>query len=100
MVSTDWMSGDFGDSPGPTTYWIDAVVALPEETYGELRGAFVLTSDSRLPSDFSPELSAGLQSHSLYSSEDLNAEFSSDRIQSKVFLDDATFSVMISSVLE
>ncbi|GAA3837963.1 hypothetical protein GCM10022243_00540 [Saccharothrix violaceirubra] len=37
-VKAEWMSGTLGDDrvPGPSTYWIDAVVTLPEATLAEI----------------------------------------------------------------
>lgn len=36
----EWMSGTLGDDrvPGPSTYWIDAVVTLPAATVAEIGG--------------------------------------------------------------
>lgn len=36
----EWMSGTLGDGrvPGPSTYWIDAIVTLPPSTVAEIAG--------------------------------------------------------------
>ncbi len=44
-VSAAWQSGTLGDSrvPGPTTYWIDAVITLDPDTAATLRKTPSLT---------------------------------------------------------
>ena len=39
-VSAEWMSGTLGDAPGPSTYWIDAVVEIDPGVADELRTAY------------------------------------------------------------
>ncbi|NUT51188.1 MAG: hypothetical protein HOV94_28370 [Saccharothrix sp.] len=51
-----WMSGTFGrsDVPGPSTYWIDAVVTLPPDQVERLRAVSVAEGEV-------PEVVAGLR---------------------------------------
>lgn len=54
----EWMSGTLGDDrvPGPSTYWIDAIVTLPASTLTEIdRG----TQENTAP----PEVVEGLRAH-------------------------------------
>lgn len=44
-VSVAWMSGTVGDAPGPSTYWIDAVVELDESVAAALREQAPATTD-------------------------------------------------------
>lgn len=54
----EWMSGTLGDGrvPGPSTYWIDAIVALPQPTITEINKD---TREETTP----PEVVEGLQDH-------------------------------------
>jgi len=38
VEKAEWMSGTLGDGrvPGPSTYWIDAIVTLPQSTVAEI----------------------------------------------------------------
>jgi hypothetical protein len=47
----NWMSGTFGDprTPGPSTYWIDAVVTLPSGRAAELRASYAPARTSAVP---------------------------------------------------
>jgi hypothetical protein len=56
-VSATWMSGTLGgDAPGPSTYWIDAVVKVTPETAATLRAA------SPQPTTETPEVEDGVRS--------------------------------------
>lgn len=46
-----WMSGTFGSgrAPGPSTYWIDAVITLPQSKIDELKSAHVPQSAGATP---------------------------------------------------
>jgi hypothetical protein len=50
-VSATWMSGTFGDPrvPGPSTYWIDAVVQLRPEQATDLRAQFAVRDAGSRP---------------------------------------------------
>jgi hypothetical protein len=51
VVDATWYSGTFStrDVPGPSTYWIDAVVTLPPGAADELRGTLDLTTATATP---------------------------------------------------
>ncbi|WP_391857811.1 hypothetical protein, partial [Vibrio cidicii] len=84
--SATWMSGTMGDSraPGPSTYWIDAVVELPEAEHAELLRA-VPAAESPLPDDFSPRLQEAIPSGALLTSSELNERFSQGRFVCRVY---------------
>lgn len=46
-----WMSGTFGraDVPGPSTYWIDAVVTLPSAEVERVVSGYAPTDEGRTP---------------------------------------------------
>ena len=55
-VAATWMSGTLGgDAPGPSTYWIDAVVRVTPETAATMRAA------SPEPTTETPEVQAGVR---------------------------------------
>lgn len=55
-----WMSGRFGDpdNPGPSTYWIDAVVTLPADLAAQLRA-----DHTPVRTGETPDVVAGLRDH-------------------------------------
>lgn len=57
-----WMSGTMGDArvPGPSTYWIDAVVTLQPEHAAALRRQFAVAPAA---ASESPDVVAGLRPH-------------------------------------
>ena len=57
-LGAKWMSGTMGDArvPGPSTYWIDAVVTLQPEHATWLRRQYAV-----LPAGVAPEVVAGLR---------------------------------------
>ncbi|WP_300080178.1 hypothetical protein [Propioniciclava sp.] len=75
-VSAQWMSGTLGDSrlPGPSTYWIDAIVVVTPEVAAELAP---LASETG-----TPDLVAGVAElvppGTLRTSEQIDARFSTD----------------------
>lgn len=72
-----WLSGTVGDDrvPGPTTYWIDAVVVLAPSTAADLRsrGGDLTTRTV----DVQPELAAAVPSGGLVGSDALDSALSS-----------------------
>jgi hypothetical protein len=46
-----WMSGEYGSgrAPGPTTYWIDAVITLPSDRVADLTAEFAPADTSDQP---------------------------------------------------
>lgn len=99
--SATWMSGTLGDSgvPGPSMYWIDAIVLLPQDEFDRLRqsaGDVVSTSSPTLVDGLDGALPQG----QLVSGADLDALFSTSPYQSEVYLDDATRQVVLRSIFE
>jgi hypothetical protein len=96
-----WMSGTLGDDrvPGPSTYWIDAVVTLDEADYAALQAEV----DAQ-PTTDAPDVDAGLEDElpdgPFLRSDALDTLFSPDGYASTVFLDDATRTIVLSSRFE
>lgn len=96
-----WMSGTLGDDrvPGPSTYWIDAVVTLDDSDYAAL-----LTETDAQPTTETPVLDPGLEDElpdgPFLRSDALDALFSPDEYRSVVFLDDDARTVVLSSRFE
>lgn len=80
------MSGTMGDSgtPGPSTYWIDAIVKLPETEHAELLKADS-AMENPLPKDFSPRLLAAIPTGQLLTSSELSERFSHGDFASKIY---------------
>jgi len=84
-VSATWMSGTLGgDAPGPSTYWIDAVVKVAPETAATLRAT------SPQPATETPGVEdgvrAGLPSGQLLTSKALDALFAQGSFRAKAYL--------------
>ena len=84
-VSATWMSGTVGgDAPGPSTYWIDAVVEVTPETATTLRAA------SPEPTTETPDVEDGvrsaLPSGQLLRSTSLDALFAQGSFRAKAYL--------------
>jgi len=93
-VSATWMSGTLGgDAPGPSTYWIDAVVDVTPETAATLRAA------SPEPTTESPDVEDGLKSSlpngQLLRSEALDALFAQGSFRAKAYLADDSDTVVL-----
>jgi hypothetical protein len=86
-VSASWVSGTMGDSrvPGPSLYWIDAVVELTPETANRLAQTFAPTQTTIRPEVWTT-LNDVLPHGQLLSSEALDAAFTSQDVNAKVFL--------------
>lgn len=101
-LSATWMSGTMGDErvPGPSTYWIDAIVVLDETGYAELRalapGEAGSDAEAELP-DLDSGLDDALPPGPFVRSSALDEAFSQDGRSTQVFLDDATSSVILTS---
>ena len=101
-LSATWMSGTMGDErvPGPSTYWIDAVVVLDEAGFAELLalapGEAGSGAKAELP-DLDPGLDDALPPGPFVRSSALDDDFSQDGRSTQVLLDDATSSVILTS---
>jgi hypothetical protein len=84
-VSATWMSGTLGgDAPGPSTYWIDAVVKVTPETAATLRAT------SPEPTTETPAVEDGVRSAlptgQLLRSTALDALFAQGSVRAKAYL--------------
>lgn len=72
-----WYGGTFGsrDAPGPSLYWIDAVVTLPPGVADELRDTLDLTTATAAP-DVVAQLDAALPAGDLLVGDELDDAFS------------------------
>jgi len=98
--SATWLSGSLGDDrvPGPSLKWIDAVVTLPAADIAAMRSLYALAPAADAPSvveALEPELPA-----SLLAADDLDAAFSTDGFQSRVYLGDGTDTLVLVTVFE
>lgn len=83
-----WMSGTYGDSrnPGPSTYWIDAVITLDHDQIDKLTTAYLPASTGQAPS-----VVDGMQEYlppgPFQTSDTLNAAFREGRWWARAYLD-------------
>ncbi|GAA3669425.1 hypothetical protein GCM10022267_65160 [Lentzea roselyniae] len=82
-----WMSGTLGSdrAPGPSTYWIDAVVTLPESKIDELKSAYAPESTGKSP-EVVEGLRAELPTGTFLTSDRLDQAFSHDKWFAKAYL--------------
>lgn len=99
-VTVTWRSGTTGDgaAPGPSTYWIDAVVRLPPGTADELAaaagvsptvaatGAATGDATAELPADLPADVRAAAGNGPWRTAATLDAAFSTSGFGTQVFL--------------
>lgn len=97
-VSATWMSGTFGDPrvPGPSTYWIDAVVQLRPEQATDLRAQFAVRDDGRRP-DVALELRRALPTGALLTGADLDRAWSSSGWAATVYIAEGSPTVVVTA---
>lgn len=85
--SATWLSGRMGDDsvPGPSTYWIDAIVTLSEEDFQRLVDDYTAIEATTSPVVESP-LNEQLPNGRYLASPELDAAFSQDTFRSAVHL--------------
>ncbi|MCC8248673.1 hypothetical protein [Saccharothrix luteola] len=83
-----WMSGTFGraDVPGPSTYWIDAVVALDPAAAEQLMTAHAPTAEGGTP-DVVEGMRAELPDGPFLTGDALDAAFDHERWHVSAYLD-------------
>jgi hypothetical protein len=83
--SATWLSGRMGDDsvPGPSTYWIDAIVTLSEEDFQRLVDDYTAIEATTSPVVQSP---LQLPDGPYLASPELDAAFSQDTFRSTVHL--------------
>lgn len=86
-TAATWFSGTLGspDAPGPSLYWIDAVVTLPAGTGDQLRGTLALTPAAAQP-DVVDALLPALPDGDLLTGADLDAAFSHEGWRTTAYL--------------
>ncbi|HYZ08753.1 MAG TPA: hypothetical protein VE709_09295 [Pseudonocardiaceae bacterium] len=83
-----WMSGTYGNerNPGPSTYWIDAVITLDGNEINDLTASYSLT-----PTGQTPSVVDGMKEHlppgPFQTSDTLNAAFKEGRWWARAYLD-------------
>lgn len=100
--SATWLSGSLGEGrvPGPTTYWIDAVVVLDASSYAALRAKADASAETADLPDLDPGLDASLPAGPFARADTLDEDFSAAERSTVVFLDDSTRSVVLSTRFE
>ncbi|MFC6094507.1 hypothetical protein [Saccharothrix lopnurensis] len=83
-----WMSGTFGrsDVPGPSTYWIDAVVTLSPDAVERLVSAYAPTEVGEVP-DVVEGMRDRLPSGPFLTGDALDAAFDHERWYASAYLD-------------
>jgi hypothetical protein len=83
-----WMSGTFGraDVPGPSTYWIDAVVTLPAAEVERMVSAHAPTAEGKAP-DVVEGMRAQVPGGPFLTGEALDGAFDHERWHASAYLD-------------
>lgn len=99
--SATWLSGRMGDDsvPGPSTYWIDAIVTLPEADYQALLDDYRAVGTTTAPVVESP-LDEQLPDGLYLASPELDAAFSQDAFRSTVHLSTDGQTLILRSVFQ
>lgn len=86
-VAASWVSGDMGDPdvPGPSTYWLDSVVELTQETADALKSRYRPVPTNARP-DVWTTLTGSLPAGDYLASDDLDGAFASSEVTAKAFL--------------
>lgn len=86
-VSASWVSGDMGDprNPGPSLYWIDAIVEVSPVTADGLKATYRPVPTANRP-DVWETLRGNLPQGSYLTSDQLDQAFRSTRISAHAFL--------------
>jgi hypothetical protein len=98
MTGARWMSGTYGrgEVPGPSTYWIDAVVTLPAGRVEQLVAAHSPTAQGKIP-EVSEGLRAQLPAGPFLTGDVLNRVFTHERWSASVYLDPTTNQVVLTA---
>lgn len=86
-VSASWVSGDMGDSrvPGPSLYWIDAIVEVTPATANGLKTTYLPVPTSNVP-DIWESLRGNLPQGGYLASDQLEQAFRSTKINAHAYL--------------
>lgn len=98
-LGATWLSGTISDSraPGPSTYWIDAVVQLAPAQAAALRANFALHDSGKRP-DLLPELRGTVPAGPLLTSDDLDRARTSGNWGVTVYVDEGSPTVVITAI--
>lgn len=98
-VSAVWQSGTMsgGDAPGPSTYWIDAVVTLTEGQARTLNERYDPHRTQDVP-NVTDAISAHLPGGPLLTGKSLNQAFRTSRFAAQAYLDLAAHQVVLVAV--
>jgi len=96
-VSAEWMSGTFGDErlPGPSTYWIDAIVVLEQGVAAGLRDRYGPSATDERPAVVD-EL-ADRVPDDLTRSDELDAAFSESGFVTRAYLAEGDDVIVLAS---
>jgi hypothetical protein len=99
ITSAHWASGRFGDNrvPGPSLYWIDAIISLPDDLDSTLREEYSCIIDSSPVVD--PLLSDYI-SGEYCTSVELDRYFSHGKFRSQVYLSRVRSELVLSTKFE
>ena len=99
--SATWLSGRMGDDsvPGPSTYWIDAIVTLPEADAQALLDDYTAVETATTPIVESP-LDKQLPGGQYFASPELDGAFSQDTFRSTVHLSADGRTLILRSVFQ
>ena len=99
--AASWVSGVMGDTdaPGPSTYWIDAIVDLNPATVAELNSKYKPMPTAAHP-DVWNTLTGLLPSRGYVTSDALDEAFASARISAKAYLAEQASVIVITSMGE
>lgn len=87
-LEAQWMSGTYGNpqNPGPSTYWIDAVITLDDNQINDLMSSYFPVSNGQTPS-----VVDGMKEHippgPFLTSDALNAAFKEGQWWARAYLD-------------
>ncbi len=95
-IGASWMSGELGSgrAPGPTSYWIDAIVELTPETAATLRGLATETAES---ADIVEGLASRVPEGTLTRSAALDAAFAEGEWRAQAWMVDGTDVVVLAA---
>ncbi|ORA27822.1 hypothetical protein BST13_29810 [Mycobacterium aquaticum] len=101
LMSGAWVSGDMGDPsvPGPSLYWIDAVVELTAETANDLKQQYQPVPTTAVPKVWNT-LTELLPKGGYLASDQLDAAFTTTKLKSKAFVAADAPVVVISAIGE
>jgi hypothetical protein len=100
-MSGSWVSGDMGDPsvPGPSLYWIDAVIELTADTASDLKQRYLPVPTTAMP-DVWNTLTELLPKGGYVTSIQLDAAFTTTKLKSKAFMAADAPVVVISAIGE